>query len=155
MDKILELITRELMVLLIAAMPLMELRGAIPVGVSLGMHPLHATLLGILGSLIPVPILLIYVRPVFTFLRSTRPFRKFVDRTVEKTLRKSDKIRKYSAWGLMIFVAVPLPTTGVWSGCLAAVLLNIPFKIAFPAIIIGTTIAGSIMFVLSFIVTSI
>ncbi|MBM7615361.1 COG2426 family protein [Alkaliphilus hydrothermalis] len=155
MEHILELLTREMMVIIIAAMPLMELRGAIPIGVSLGMHPLHATILGILGSITPVPILLIYLKPIFQYLRGTKLFRKLVDRTVQRTLNKSSKVKKYSALGLMIFVALPLPTTGVWSGCLAAILFNIPFKQAFPAIVIGTTLAGCIMFVLSFLAISI
>lgn len=142
------------MVLLLAAMPLMELRGAIPVGVSLGMHPLHATLLGIIGSLLPVPFLLLFLKPIFIHLRQTKLFKRLIDRMVKKTMKKSMRISKYSVWGLILFVALPLPTTGVWSGCLAATLFNIPFKNAFPAIVMGTTIAGTIMFLLSYVITS-
>ncbi|AKL93761.1 small multi-drug export [Clostridium aceticum] len=152
MQKILEFVTHELMVLLIAAMPLVELRGAIPIGVSLGMHPVHATILGIVGSLIPVPFLLTFVGPVFDYLRSTRTFHKVIDKTVKKTLKRSKNVKKYSVIGLMLFVAVPLPTTGIWSGCLAAILFNIPFRYAFPAIAMGATIAGTIMFILSYVV---
>ncbi len=155
MNRLLDIITLEVMVVIIAAMPLTELRGAIPIGVSLGMHPLHATLLGIVGSMLPVPLLLLYLKPIFLFLRGTKPFRKMVDRTVKKTLQKGDKVKKYTSWGLMIFVALPLPTTGIWSGCLAATIFNIPFKNAFTAILLGTTISGGIMFVLSYIITSI
>ncbi len=155
MEKIFEILTHELMVLLVAAMPLMELRGAIPLGVSLGMHPLHATVLGIIGSLIPVPFLLFFLKPVVLFLREIKPFKKIVNHIIQKTIRKSDKIRRYSALGLVLFVAIPLPTTGVWTGCLAATIFNIPIKIAFPAIALGTAIAGSIMFLLSYVVTSI
>ncbi|SCY86992.1 COG2426 family protein [Alkaliphilus peptidifermentans] len=153
MENIIDLITREVMVLLIAAMPLMELRGAIPIGVSMGMHPAHATLLGILGSLLPVPFLLLFLEPVFSALRRSRFFRSFVDNTINRTLKKSHNVKKYSVLGLIIFVAIPLPTTGVWTGCLAATLFNIPFKNAFPAIVLGTSIAGTIMFVLSYVVT--
>ncbi len=151
MGKLLELITKELMVIFIAAMPLTELRGAIPIGISLGMHPLHATALGIIGSLIPVPFLLIFIKPVFMHLRQLGYFKKHLDHIVKRTLKKSSKIRKYSAIGLIIFVAVPLPTTGVWSGCLAAILLNIPFKYAFPAIALGTFLAGVIVFFISYV----
>ncbi|SES84026.1 Uncharacterized membrane protein [Natronincola peptidivorans] len=155
MAKIMEIITQEFMVLLIAAMPLVELRGAIPIGVSLGMHPLHATLLGIIGSLIPVPFLLILIEPVFSYLKRTKLFYKFTERTIRRTLKNSEKIRKYSIVGLILFVAIPLPTTGIWSGCLAAILFNIPFRYAFPAIAVGATIAGVIMFLLSYVVMAI
>ncbi|AOY75633.1 COG2426 family protein [Clostridium formicaceticum] len=152
MEKILEIVTHELMVLLIAAMPLVELRGAIPIGVSLGMHPIHATVLGIVGSLIPVPFLLIFVGPMFNYLRRIKLFYKVIDNTVKKTLKRSKNVKKYSIVGLMLFVAIPLPTTGIWSGCLAAILLNIPFRYAFPAIAMGATIAGTIMFLVSYAV---
>lgn len=155
MEKILEFLTREFMVVFIAAMPLMELRGAIPIGVSLGMHPLHATILGIIGSLLPVPLLLAFLKPVFLYLKQNTFLHKFVDYTVKRTMKRSNNIRKYSVIGLIIFVAIPLPTTGVWTGCLAAVLFNIPFKVALPAIALGTSIAGTIMFILSYVAISI
>ncbi|SDJ90565.1 COG2426 family protein [Natronincola ferrireducens] len=155
MERMLELITHELMVLLIAAMPLIEVRGAIPIGVSLGMHPAHATVLGIVGSLIPVPLLLLFIKPFIFYFRNMRIFSKVIDRAVKKILKKSKNIEKYSVVGLVLFVAVPLPTTGIWSGCLAAILFNIPFKQAFPAIALGAVIAGSIMFVLSYVIVTI
>ena len=155
MEKILEIITKEIMVLLIAAMPLMELKGAIPIGVSMGLSPIHATILGILGSLIPVPFLLFFLKPIFIRLRRTKFFRSFVDKLVKSTLKKSKKIKKYSIIGLIIFVAIPLPGTGVWTGSLAAILFNMRFRHAFPAIALGNTIAGAIMFILSYIMVNI
>ena len=151
MERFLQLITKELMVIFIAAMPLTELRGAIPIGISIGMHPFHATILGIIGSLIPVPLLLIFIRPVFMYFRQLGYFKKTLDKIVQRTLRKSSKIKKYSAVGLVVFVALPLPTTGVWSGCLAAILFNIPFKYAFPAISLGTILSGLIIFLISYV----
>ncbi|MCC5909578.1 MAG: small multi-drug export protein [Clostridiaceae bacterium] len=155
MEALLDRVTREIMVLLIAAMPLIELRGAIPIGISLGMHPLHATLLGILGSLIPVPLLLLFIQPIFDYLRNTALFKSFIDKTIKRTVNKSKKIQKYSVIGLILFVAIPLPSSGVWSGCLAASLFNIPFKYALPSIAVGASIAGIIMFILSYVVVSI
>jgi len=155
MEKILEIITKEIMVILIAAMPLMELRGAIPIGVSIGLSPIHATILGILGSLIPVPFLLLFLKPIFIRLRRTKLFKGIVDKIVKKTLKKSKNIKKYSIIGLIIFVGVPLPGTGVWTGSLAAILFNMQFKYAFPAIAIGNIIAGTIMFILSYIMVNI
>lgn len=150
MNKMMEIISHELMVLLIAAMPLIEARGAIPIGISLGMHPIHATFSEIIGSLIPAPFLLIYLEPIFTYLRNTKYFHKFVDKTIRRTLKKSERVKRYSIIGLVMFVAVPLPTTGIWSGCLAAILFDIPFRYALPAISLGATIAGMIMLILTY-----
>ncbi len=155
MGKLLEIIIKELIVVFIAAMPLMELRGAIPLGVSMGMNPIHATILGILGSLIPLPFLLLFLEPVFMYLKNTKLFKGFVDKIVKNTMKKGKNIKKYSVIGLIIYVAIPLPGTGVWTGSLAAILFNIPRKHALPAIALGTSIAGLIIFILSYIVVSI
>lgn len=155
MEKLLEIITKEIMVILIAAMPLVELKGAIPVGVSMGLRPIHATILGVIGSLIPVPFLLLFLKPIFIRLRKTKLFKGTIDKIVKKTLKKGKNIKKYSIIGLIIFVAIPLPGTGVWTGSLAAILFNIRFKHAFPAITLGNTIAATIVFILSFIAVSI
>lgn len=154
MNSFLEVVTKELMIVFIAAMPLMELRAAIPIGVSLGMDPMHATILSITGSILPVPFLLILIKPMANYVRRIRIFNHLIQRTVKKTLKKSDKIRKYKVIGLILFVAIPLPTTGVWSGCVAATLFNIPFKHAFPAIALGTTLAGMAMFLLSYVIVN-
>ncbi len=153
MEKILEVITNELMVLMIATMPLVELRGAIPIGVSLGLHPLHATLIAILGSLIPMPFLYLFLEPVLKHLSKIKLLDRLVDRISQRTLENSKKVRRfkrYSIIGLVVFVAIPIPSTGVWSGCLVALLLNIPFRYALPAISLGTIIAGTIIFVLTY-----
>jgi len=150
MGKIFDIITKEFMVVFIATLPLIELRGAIPIGVSLGMHPIHAMILGVLGNLVPIPFLLYFMEPVFNYLKSIGILQKILDKIVLRTLKKSDNIRKYSIWGLVLFVALPLPTTGIWSGCLAATLFNIPAKDAFFAMTLGAIIAGSIMLTISY-----
>jgi uncharacterized membrane protein len=139
----------ELTVMLTAALPIIELRGAIPVGISLGLSPLHAAILSFIGSMIPVPFILFTIRPIFNYLRRTKTFKKLVYRITDKSLNKSGRIQKYGAWGLLVFVAIPLPGTGVWSGSLAAALLNMRFKWAFPAIFIGNLIAGILIMGLS------
>ena len=141
-QQLLNFLSIELTVLLTAALPIIELRGAIPVGISLGLSPLHAAILSFIGSMIPVPFILFTIRPIFNYLKKTKTFRKLVHRLTDKSLNKSHKIQKYGAWGLLIFVAIPLPGTGVWSGSLAAALLNMRFKWAFPAILIGNLLAG-------------
>lgn len=147
--KIIEFLTIEFTVLLTAALPIIELRGAIPVGMSLGMSPAHAFFISFIGSMLPVPVIIFTIRPIFKELKKTRLFRGFVDRITAKTMLRSGRIKKYGFWGLLLFVAIPLPGTGVWSGTLASVLLDIRFKTAFPAIFIGNFIAGTVVMTLS------
>jgi uncharacterized membrane protein len=141
------LLSKEFTVMFTAALPIIEIRGAIPVGMSLGMSPVHATFISFLGSMLPVPILLFGIRPVFNHLKKTKLFKNMIDKLTYKSLGKSGNIQKYGFWGLLIFVAIPLPGTGVWSGTLAAALLDMRFKLAFPAIMIGNFIAAlAVMF---------
>ncbi len=154
MDLLFDFLSKELMVLLVAAMPVAELRAAIPLGISLGMNPIHAMVLGIVGSAIPVPFLLFFLKPIFVFLRKSTYWRKIVDKITNRTLKKSTQIQKYKALGLLLFVAIPIPSTGVWTGSLAALLLNIRIKHAFMAILTGNIIAGIIMTGLSHIAVS-
>lgn len=128
--------------MLTAALPVIELRGAIPVGISLGLTPVHSATLSFIGSMIPVPIILFTIRPIFNYLKETKLFKNLVHRLTDKSLNKSHKIQKYGAWGLLVFVAIPIPGTGVWSGSLIAALLDMRFKWAFPAIFMGNLIAG-------------
>lgn len=148
--ELLNFLSIELTVLLTAAMPIIELRGAIPVGMSLGMSPVHATVISFIGSMIPVPFILFTIRPIFNYLKKTRLFKKLVHKLTDRSLNNNGgKIQKYGAWGLMLIVAIPLPGTGVWSGSLAAALLDMRFKWAFPAILVGNIIAAGIIMGLS------
>ena len=147
--QLLDFLSIELTVILTAALPVIELRGAIPVGIALGLSPIHSLILSFIGSMIPVPIILFTIRPVFNYLKKTKMFKNLVHRLTKKSLNKSSNIKKYGVWGLILFVAIPLPGTGVWSGSLAASLLNMRFKLAFPAIFIGNLIAGILIMGLS------
>lgn len=147
--ELLNFLSIELTVLLTAALPIIELRGAIPVGMSLGMSPAHATVISFIGSMIPVPFILFTIRPIFNYLKKTKLFKKLVHKLTDKSLNKSGNIQKYGACGLLVFVAIPLPETGVWSGSLIASLLDMRFKWAFPAILVGNIIAAGIIMGLS------
>jgi len=149
LNDILEFLNIELTVLITAAMPIIELRGAIPIGISLGMNPIHATIISFIGSMIPVPFILFGIRPIFNYLKKTKLLKNKIDKITSKTLNNGGKIQKYGAWGLVLFVGVPLPGTGVWSGSLAAALLDIRFKWAFPAILVGNLIAAILIMTLS------
>ncbi|MDR5659957.1 small multi-drug export protein [Serpentinicella sp. ANB-PHB4] len=140
---LLNFLSVELTVLITAAMPIIELRGAIPVGMSLGMTPTHATAISFIGSMIPVPFILFTIRPIFNYLKEMRLFKKLIHKLTDRSLSNNGtKLQKYGAWGLIIVVAIPLPGTGVWSGSLAAALLDMRFKWAFPAILVGNLIAA-------------
>ena len=155
LKEILNFLSIEFTVMLTAALPIIELRGAIPVGISLGLSPIHAAILSFIGSMIPVPFILFTIRPIFNYMKKTKTFRKLVHRLTDRSMNGSGKIQKYGAWGLLIFVAIPLPGTGVWSGSLAAALLDMRFKWAFPAIFFGNLIAGILIMMLSHGVVSV
>lgn len=156
MVKIFAEIKEELIVLVVAAMPLSELRGAIPLGISMGFSPLESTILSIFGNIIPVPLLLKLLEPCMNYLEDTILFRDGIHWLKKWTLKRTrDKIKKYSIMGLFILVAIPLPTTGAWTGCIAATLLKIDFKKALLAIISGIITAGIIVYTLSYKIISV
>ncbi|MFW5999707.1 MAG: COG2426 family protein, partial [Halanaerobiaceae bacterium] len=136
-------LNREVAVFLTAWLPFIELRGAIPLAISLGITPLNAFLLGVAGNTLSVIPLLLLLNPVREFLiQNSRLMARFFDWLYERTIRKSDNVEKYGALGLILFTAVPLPTTGAWTASLAAIIFKIKFKYAFPAITMGVIIAG-------------
>ena len=138
--------TNELFTVIVAALPVSELRGAIPLAVLSFKIPLaKALLLSVLGNLIPVIPLLLFLQPVSEKLRHFRLWSKFFDYLFERTRRKASLVEKYEALGLALFVAVPLPITGAWTGCIAASLFKIRFRYAFLAISIGVLIAAIIV----------
>ena len=146
----------ELIVLSVAAMPISELRGAIPLGVSMGMDPLYSTLISIIGNILPVPFLLKLLEPIMAYLEKTRLFSKAVGWVKRRAIKKSkDKIKKYSVLGLFIFVAIPFPSTGAWTGCVIATLLKIDFKKALVAIVSGVVMAGIIVFTLTYSIVAV
>lgn len=136
---------KEAVVLIISAFPLTELRGGIPVALMMGLSPLKAFWLSILGNSLIIAPTLFLLEPVSKGLMRFRSWKRFFDWLFEKTKAKGDLIQKYEAIGLMLFVAVPLPMTGAWSGCIAASLFRIKFRYAFPAIFLGVLGAAFIV----------
>jgi uncharacterized membrane protein len=136
-----------LAVLIISAIPISELRGAIPVAMGIyGMEPLEAYFLSVIGNLIPVIPLLLFLEPVSNYLRRYRIFDIFFTWLFSRTRRNhTDNFEKYGLLALTIFVAVPLPVTGAWTGCAAAFVFGIKFRHSFPAIAAGVMIAGIIV----------
>ena len=132
--------------LLVSVVPVIELRGAIPIGVALGLHPFWAMLASIVGNMLPVPFIILFVRHVFTWLKRHSPLLgRLVQKLEDKAHSKSAVVIKYRAIGLCLLVAVPFPGTGAWTGSLVAALLDIPLREAVPTILLGVIIAGLIV----------
>lgn len=140
----------KLMVFIVSMLPVVELRGAIPIGMALGLSPVYSAFISFLGGMVPVPFILFGIRPIFAYLRQTKLFKRLVDKLSTRSLENhGPKVQKYGALALLLFVAIPLPGTGVWSASLIAALLDLRFKVAFPAILIGNFLAGIIVMLLS------
>lgn len=135
----------ELIVVVISAMPILELRGGIPFAILAGLSYGEALFYGILGNLLPIIPILILFRPLSTFLFRFSLYKQFYDWLYSRTMSKSKNVEKYGALGLILFTAVPLPTTGAWTACLAAILFLIPFRAAVIAISIGVVISGIVV----------
>lgn len=145
----LEIIKNELIVVGMAALPIVELRGAIPVGMALGMGPWHAFILAYIGSMLPVPLLLCFLKPIIAYLKTTKLLHWFAVWLEKRTLKKGNAIKKLSLVGLIIYVGVPIPTTGVWTGSGIAALLDLKPSHSFLAIAVGNLIAGLIVMTFS------
>ena len=139
----------ELLIILTAALPISELRGAIPLGLYLKEPLLKVFFLSILGNIIPVIPILYLLQPVSEKLRKFKLWNRFFDWLFERTKKKSSLIEKYEVIGLALFVAIPLPITGAWTGCVAASLFKIRFRYALISILLGIFIAAIIVTTLS------
>ena len=127
-----------------AMIPVVELRGAIPVGVAAGLPPAVACAVAILGNLLPVPFIMLLARRVFNWLRDSRLFGSKIVWLERRAHLKGRIVRRYRLPGLVVLVAIPLPGTGAWTGALVASLLDIRLRSALPAILLGLIIAGGI-----------
>ncbi|MEA5142949.1 MAG: small multi-drug export protein [Oscillibacter sp.] len=130
----------------ISMVPILELRGAIPIGVAHGLNIWTAIVVSILGNLVPVPFIIIFIKKIFAWLRTkSRWLNDLVTRMEKRAEKKSEAVQKYAFWGLFILVAIPLPGTGAWTGALVAAMLELPMKRAFPSIALGVVGAGVIV----------
>ena len=144
---------KEAIVFIISMIPILELRGALLVaGPLLGVPVAKAIPLCILGNIIPVPFILLLITPIFNWMKGTKHLKPLVDKLESKAMKKKDQIEKYEFWGLVLFVGIPLPGTGAWTGALVASLLGIDWKKAFGAIVVGVCMASVIMYILSYVV---
>ena len=142
-------LSHEVYVFLLAAVPLIELRGAIPLGIGLGMSPWEAYWISVAGSTLPAPFLILFFRKILEFMEEKNIFKWFTDFLNNHIYKKSKKLKAANILGIYVFVAIPLPSTGAYTGSALASILNIRMKYALPAIFFGNMTAGFIMMMLS------
>ncbi len=141
--ELLNFLSIEMIIPIISMVPLIELRGAIPIGIIYGLNPWLVLLITYPASLLPAPFIIVFIKTIFRWLSRNQFFAKVIQKIVVSNEQKHrHKIEKYGLIGLFIIVAIPLPGTGVWSGSLAAVLFNFKFGRAMVAIILGNLVAA-------------
>ena len=135
---------------IISKIPLLELRGGLLAASLLKISAAKAIPLCIVGNIIPIPFILLFIRQIFKVLKKTKLFRGLIIRLENRAMKKSDQVKKYEFWGLMLFVGIPLPGTGAWTGSLIASLLEIDIKKSSMAILCGIIMATVIMYIVSY-----
>ena len=140
------MIKEALITFFMAMVPVIELRGAIPYGVIAGLRVPAAFIIAVTGNLVPIPVLVVFTRKVFEWLRTKSDrLDRMVSRLESKAEKNQEVVNRYKFWGLVLLVAIPLPGTGAWTGALVAAMMDMRLKNAMPAIILGVIIAGVIV----------
>ncbi|MCF0134664.1 MAG: small multi-drug export protein [Blautia sp.] len=137
-------------VFIISMIPILELRGGLLAASLLKIPPLTAIPVCIIGNIVPIPFLLLFVKQIFKWMKKGKLFRGFVIMLENRAMKKSDSIKKYEFWGLLLFVGIPLPGTGAWTGALVASLLDMDIRKSSLAIFCGIILATVIMYVVSY-----
>ena len=148
----LESVGKELCVFFCSMLPIIELRGAIPIGAAMGLPWYWTYLISVVGNMIPVPFILLLIKKVIQWMSNSKVkfFNKIANFLLKKVEKHREKIEKYSFWGLTIFVGIPLPMTGAWTGTLVAAMIDVKFWKAMLSAFIGVLISGAIMTVISY-----
>lgn len=141
---------KEVIVFIISMLPILELRGGLIASALLGVDFLPGYIVSIIGNVLPIPIVLLFLEKIFDFLKKFKSTKKFVDKIEKKIMSKKDQIEKYGYWGLLLFVGIPLPGTGAWTGSALAVFLHLNKKKSFVVIFLGVVLASIIMSILSY-----
>lgn len=141
---------KELLVFIISLFPILELRGGLIAAALLDVEPVISFIICYIGNLLPIPFILMFITPLFARLKKTKLLSGLVAKVENKANSKKDQIEKYKYWGLLLFVGIPLPGTGAWTGALIACMLEMDKKKSFLTIMAGVLLAGIIMMILSF-----
>lgn len=126
----------------ISMLPIIELRGSIPVGYSLGLPWFTNIVASVIGNMLPVPFILLFVVKAFEFMKKHNIMKGFVEKLEKRAMARSESVANREFWGLMIFVAIPLPGTGAWTGALIAALLKLDPKKSFLSVFLGVVVAA-------------
>lgn len=143
-------VSKEIVVFIISMIPILELRGGLIVSSLLQVPITTAIPLCIIGNIIPIPFILLFIKQIFKWMKKIKLFRGLIEKLENRAMGKSDNIKKYEFWGLVLFVGIPLPGTGAWTGSLIAALLDVDFKKAVVAELLGIAIATVIMSFVSY-----
>ena len=137
---------------IISMIPLIELRGGIIAGALMGVPVVKALIICILGNITPIPFILLFINKIFEIMKKFSFTAKIVNKLEDRAMSRSDKVQKYEFWGLLLFVGIPLPGTGAWTGALIVALLRVMLKKSVPAIFCGILLASAIMCVVSYLI---
>ena len=143
-------ISSEFIAFFVSLLPVLELRGGLIAAKLMEIDFFKAFIICYIGNMLPIPFILLFIRKIFTLLKKIKSVEKMIDKLEARSIRKADKIEKYRLWGLLLFVAIPLPGTGAWTGALIADLFDIRIKHSLPVIAVGVLIAGIIISALSY-----
>ena len=143
---------KELLVFIISILPILELRGGLLAATLIGLKPLNGYIAAIIGNTIPVPLILLFISKILKLMETSKVnlFNKISKWLNNKVDKNKDKIEKYGYLGLVLFVGIPLPGTGAWTGCLIAAVLEMNKRKSFVAIMLGIIMASIIMMLLSY-----
>ena len=145
-----QFISPEGAVFIISMIPILELRGGLLAASLLKISAAKALPICIVGNIIPIPFILLFIRQIFKLMKKTKIFRGLIERLEKRAMGKSDQIKRYEFLGLLLFVGIPLPGTGAWTGALIASLLEVDIKKSSIAILCGLFMASAIMYIVSY-----
>ena len=148
--KVFSFMNKDVLIFIISMMPILELRGGLIAASILKIPFLKALIICLIGNILPTPFILLFLNYIFDLLSKWKVTKKLVDWLKNKTLRKRDTIDKYGYLGILLFVGIPLPGTGMWTGSMLVVLLGLDKKKSIPYIILGVLLASVIMSILSY-----
>ncbi len=136
-------------IFILSMTPVSELRGAIPYGVKLGYSPELSTLISVCGNMLVIPILILIIKPLFSYLKTFKHLKNWVCKYEDRAANKLDHYRKYRFLGLVLLVGIPIPSTGVYTGVVASQVLHMNVKTAVIANIIGVMMSGTIVYLIT------
>lgn len=142
--------SKEMIVFITSLLPILELRGGLLASAILKIPYLKAAIICIIGNILPIPFILLFLNKIFGIMEKWEPTKGIVKFFKDKAIKNKSKIDKYEFWGLVLFVGIPLPGTGAWTGSLIASVLELDRKKTFGCVLVGVLVASIIMMIISF-----